>query len=175
MRRSFWSRFASLALLLAATASRASAAADVGQAAPGLIVTEVGGSTIDLAALRGKVVIVNLWATWCSPCREEMPILDTFYRRQHDRGVELLGLSMDRSREREAVKKVAQTVIYPIAIVADAKVNGFGAIRVLPVTYIIDTAGTLRARLPPDAPLTEERLEEVVLPLLPGQQGTPTP
>ena len=175
MRRSSRSRLVSLTLLLAATASRASAAADVGQAAPGLIVTEVGGSTFDLAALRGKVVIVNFWATWCSPCREEMPILDAFYRRQHDRGVELLGLSMDRSRDREAVRKLTQSVSYPIALASDAKVNGFGAARALPVTYVIDETGTVRARLPPDAPLTEKRLEEVVLPLLPPQQGKPTP
>lgn len=173
MRQTLQSRLAWLLILLAAAGAPASAAVTVGQPAPKLVVPEVEGTTFDLSQLRGKVVIVNFWATWCTPCREEMPVLDAFYRRQHDRGVEVLGLSMDRSRDREAVKKLMHSVSYPIAIAADAKVNGFGAVRVLPVTFVIDTAGTLRARLIPDTPLTQKRLEDIVLPLLSGHEVTP--
>jgi peroxiredoxin len=154
---------------------RALVAVDVGKPAPGLVVPEVDGRTFDLSTLRGKVVIVNFWATWCAPCREEIPILEAFYRSHHGQGLEVIGLSMDRSREHEAVKKLMQSVSYPVALASDAKVNGFGAARALPVTYVVDETGTVRARLTPDTPLTEERLEDVVLPLLSTQDTTPAP
>jgi len=57
------------------------AAAELGQPAPALVVQELNGQTFDLATLRGKVVVINFWATWCPPCRQEMPALDEFYRR----------------------------------------------------------------------------------------------
>jgi thiol-disulfide isomerase/thioredoxin len=133
------------------------------------------GPTFDLSTLRGKVVIVNFWATWCAPCREEMPILEAFYQSHHAQGLEVIGLSMDRSRDREAVKKLMLSVSYPIALASEAKVNGFGAARALPVTYVVDETGTVRARLTPEAPLTEKRLEGVVLPLLPTQETNPAP
>src|SRR5258708_1801560 len=75
------------------------AATEVGQV-PSLAVPELDGKTFDLGALRGQVVIVNFWATWCPPCRQEMPMLDAFYRRYHARGVELIGLSADRPHDR---------------------------------------------------------------------------
>jgi cytochrome c biogenesis protein CcmG, thiol:disulfide interchange protein DsbE len=161
--------FALLAILLLVTVPLVAAAVDVGRPAPGLVVPEVEGPMFDLAALRGKVVIVNLWATWCAPCREEMPILDAFYRAHHGQGLEVIGLSMDRSRDREAVTKVRQSVSYPVALAADAKVNGFGRARVLPMTYVFDATGTLRNIVNSDEPLTEKRLQEIVLPLLPGE------
>jgi cytochrome c biogenesis protein CcmG/thiol:disulfide interchange protein DsbE len=161
--------FALLAILLVEMVPRALVAVDVGKPAPGLVVPEVEGPTFDLSTLRGRVVIVNFWATWCAPCREEMPILEAFYRAHHGQGVEVIGLSMDRSRDREAVKKLRQTASYPIALASDAKVNGFGAVRALPVTYVVDATGTVRARLTPDTPLTEKLLEDVVLPFLSTQ------
>jgi cytochrome c biogenesis protein CcmG, thiol:disulfide interchange protein DsbE len=76
----FWCA-AATGVILALTdfGSFACAASDVGQAAPALVVPELNGQLFDLRALRGKVVIVNFWATWCPPCREEMPALDSFY------------------------------------------------------------------------------------------------
>src|ERR1700719_2012985 len=108
------------------------AAVDVGQPAPALVTQELNGQTFDLAAQRGKVTIVNFWATWCPPCRKEMPALDAFYRRYHAQGLELIGLSADRPHDRSEVIKVMQSFSYPAAMLHDAKSDGFGDPSALP-------------------------------------------
>jgi len=159
----------SIAFSALATFSAAAAAAPaVGDAAPPLRVAELNGSPFDLEAERGKVVIVNFWATWCTPCRQEMPALDAFYRQYHDRGVELIGVSADRPHDRDDVQKVMQPFAYPAAVLTDARKNGFGRPGVLPVTYVIDASGVVRAKLTPDkVTVTEQTLSDSVLPLLP--------
>src|ERR1700684_886482 len=90
------SMLALLAMILAiAQGSSAFAAMEVGQPAPSLVVQELDGQTFDLGAVRGKVVVVSFWATWCPPCRKEMPVLDALYRRYHGQGLEMIGLSAD--------------------------------------------------------------------------------
>lgn len=142
--------------------------------APAWKLKDVEGKTVTSDQFKGKVVVLDFWATWCPPCREEMPALDAFYGKFHGRGVELLGVSVDRSRDRAAVIKVALTVHYPVAILADAETNGFGKPAALPVTCVIDPAGTVRAVMTPDTtPITEEALARIVTPLLPSDHPGP--
>jgi peroxiredoxin len=144
------------------------AAADVGQPAPPLSATELDGRGFDLATLRGRVVIVNFWATWCAPCRAEMPALDAFYRRYHDQGVDMIGISADRPHDRSDAVKVMQAFAYPAAMLREATQNGFGAPEGLPETFVIDQAGVVRAKFRPDQTgVTEQSLAAAVLPLLP--------
>jgi thiol-disulfide isomerase/thioredoxin len=138
----------------------------VGRAAPALIVPQLDGRLFDLAALRGKVVIVNFWATWCSPCRAEMPRLDAFYRRYHGRGLELLGLSVDDPGDRGAVVQVMKSFSYPAALASSARTDDFGPPLAVPMTWIIDSSGIVRARLVSGNAVTEQSLEQAVLPLL---------
>src|SRR5262249_2431015 len=119
----------------------------VGQRAPALVVPLLDGRTFDLANERGKGVVVNFWATWCSPCRAGMPRLDSFYKRYRARGVELLGLSADDANDRAAVADVMRHFSYPAALAANARVNEFGEPVAVPVTWIIDAHGMVRARL----------------------------
>jgi cytochrome c biogenesis protein CcmG, thiol:disulfide interchange protein DsbE len=150
------------------------AATDIGQPAPALVVKELSGQTFDLAAQRNKVVVVNFWATWCPPCRHEMPAIDAFYRKYHSQGLEVIGVSMDRPRDASEVHNVMQSYSYPAAISDDAAVNDFGTPYTLPVTFVIDRRGVLRAKITPDeVPLTEQSLAKVVLPLL--NQRPPAP
>jgi thiol-disulfide isomerase/thioredoxin len=158
-----------LALVLGAVSSLTGAAAAppaVGQPAPALIVPQLDGRMFDLKALRGKVVIVNFWATWCSPCRAEMPRLDAFYRRYHGRGLELLGLSVDDANDRGTVVQVMKSFSYRGALAASARTNDFGPPLAVPMTWIIDAAGIVRARLVAGNAVTEQSLEQAVLPLL---------
>ena len=154
------------AVILATLARAAAGGPAAGEPAPGLIVPLVDGARFDLGALRGRVVIVNFWATWCPPCRAEMPALDAFYARFHARGVELVGISVDRKRDRKAVLQAAHAVHYPVAILAEAGTNGFGRPGALPVTYVVDRAGIVRTVLTPDGALTADALERAVAPLL---------
>jgi cytochrome c biogenesis protein CcmG, thiol:disulfide interchange protein DsbE len=146
---------------------RSLADSSLGQPAPALIIQQLNGNTFNLADQRGKVTIVNFWATWCPPCRKEMPALDTLYRRYHSRGLEMIGLSADRPHDRSEVIKVMQPFSYPAAMLDDAQSDGFGDPSVLPVTYVVDAQGVVRAKFTPDEkPLTEQSLAAAVLPLL---------
>lgn len=165
-------------LLLAGTALPVARAASpalpaVGQPAPALIVPELDGHEFDLAKLRGKVVLVNVWATWCSPCRVEMPTLNTFYRRYHSRGLVLLGLSIDEPSDAGEVRKVMRQFSYPGALASAARVNGFGQPIAVPVTYVIDAHGVIRAQLQAEGPsgVSGQALEQAVMPLLAGRNG----
>jgi cytochrome c biogenesis protein CcmG, thiol:disulfide interchange protein DsbE len=165
-------------LLLGAVCTAASAVSappQVGEPAPALVVPQLDGRLFDLAGLRGKVVIVNFWASWCAPCREEMPRLDAFYRRYHAQGLDLLGLSVDDAADRAAVVAIMKRFSYPAAIAAMAKVNGFGEPLGVPMTWIIDPGGIVRTRLIAGSALTEQSLERAVLPLLPKAHVTHAP
>jgi len=158
------------AIMTIVPAASAFAAAEVGRAAPALVVQELNGQAFDLSALRGKVVVINFWATWCQPCRQEMPALDAFYRQYHAQGLEMIGLSADRPHERSNVSKVMQSFSYPAAMLNDVKVDDFGDPSSLPVTFIVDGNGVVHAKLTPDETLvTEKSLSAAILPLLPGK------
>lgn len=142
-------------------------APELGKPAPKLIVKQLNGQTFNLASQKGYVTIIDVWATWCKPCRKEMPILDAFYRQYHSKGVEVLGLSDDRSRDIDNVRKVMTQFSFPAAVLANAKESNFGRPRVVPMTYVFDRSGILRATLwPGGTRVTEEHLEKVVKPLL---------
>ena len=140
----------------------------VGQPAPQLVVPQLDGHDFDLGKLRGKVVLVNVWATWCSPCRSEMPTLDAFYRRYHSRGLDLLGLSIDEAPDAAQVQQVMRQFSYPGALASAARVNGFGQPVAVPITYVIDAHGVIRAQLQAEGPagVSAQALAQAVLPLL---------
>jgi peroxiredoxin len=172
--RERWRRAcAGVCALLAAASINAGPGATVGAPAPPLIVTQLDGREFDLARERGKVVVVNYWASWWSPCRAEMPALEQFYQRYRGRGLVLLGLSVDDAGERAAVADIMRKFSYPAALAAGAKANGFGPVLAVPMTFVIDATGVVRARLMSGTAVTEQSLKPLVVPLLPGAAAAP--
>ena len=166
------------ALLLAASLSSGAALAPalaaprLGQPAPELVMDQLDGRTFDLAHERGKVVIVSLWATWCAPCRAEMPILDGLYRTHQGQGLDVIGLSADRLKARDEVIRAAEPFSYPSGLVLSARTNGFGHPRALPQTFVIDRKGVVRAAFGVlGSPVTEAGLEKAIEPLLADPGG----
>ncbi len=140
------------------------AAPEIGAAAPALVLTTLDGQTLDLAKLRGKVVLVNYWATWCAPCRKEMPRLSAFYRSYHDQGLEMIGISVDFPRDLEKARKATQAVAYPTAVSKAISEDGFGTPQGVPITWVIDADGKVRDRF---IEVRDELLNGIVVPLLP--------
>ena len=140
----------------------------VGTAAPEIAGQTLDGQGFDLAALRGHVVIVNIWATWCAPCRAEMPTLNAFYLAHHPQDMEMIGASADRPRDIGDVRRVAQGLSYPALILRSARVNELGLPTAVPETIVIDKTGVVRAVITPrrGGTLTTGDLEAVVSPLL---------
>jgi len=136
----------------------------IDEPAPPLVLSTLDGSTFDLAKLRGKVVMVNYWATWCAPCRKEMPTLNAFYKKYQPQGLEIVGISIDFERDSEKARKLAHTVVYPMALAKAITDDGFGIPKGVPITWIIDTDGKVRDRF---IEVRDELLNEIVVPLLP--------
>jgi len=155
-----------LIVLMTLCAVPAFAGAEIGQPVPALVAPQLDDKPFDLAKQRGKVVVVSFWATWCIPCHEEMPILDAVYKKYQPRGLVLIGVSVDKARERDRAYAMIHKYSYPSILRSDATVDEFGLPDEVPTAYIIDRSGTVRAMLTDDPPVTEDSLGKVLEPLL---------
>lgn len=131
--------------------------------APALTVTALDGAGFDLDAMRGKVVLVSFWATWCAPCLEEMPALEKYYRKHKADGFEIIALSTDKPGNRAKVQKVLAKFSFPGAMASEASRNGFGRPDAVPVSYVVDAHGNIRDKF---IAIDEDLLNEVITPLL---------
>jgi cytochrome c biogenesis protein CcmG/thiol:disulfide interchange protein DsbE len=136
-----------------ATASEESPVADMrGKAAAGFTLTTSAGKRVSLADLKGKPVLLNFWATWCTPCKVEMPWFEEFQKKYAAQGLEVVGINEDedaKSPEMQAqIKKVLENtgVDYTI-LLSDKKVgDAYGGLDVLPATFFIDRNGKIVAQ-----------------------------
>ena len=136
-----------MAVCLAAGGTHDACAATslVHKRAPEFVRTDLDRKRLDLNAYRGKVVLLNFWATWCAPCQVEMPHFMAWQQKYGPRGLQVIGISMDDDPAlvRQAYRKLKLN--YPVAM-GDVKLGDlYGGVLGLPVTYLIDRHGEIQA------------------------------
>jgi len=120
----------------------------VGKAAPDFVLTSLDGRRVRLSELRGHVVLLNFWASWCAPCRVEMPWLTDLDKRLGARGLSVLGVSVDEPDDRERVARFIhdRPVGYPILLQDETVKSKYGGVQYLPQTFLIGRDGRILRR-----------------------------
>jgi cytochrome c biogenesis protein CcmG, thiol:disulfide interchange protein DsbE len=118
---------------------------EVGAPAPAYAAHTLTGDSVTLASLRGKPVLLNVWATWCHPCREEIPALERLHARYQPRGLQLVGVSVDAAGEEPAIRDFAREfrMTYPIWLDPDERVSSTFLLVGVPGTFLIGKDGKL--------------------------------
>jgi peroxiredoxin len=143
----------------------------VGDQAPDVDLRSPDGSSFKLAELRGKAVLLNFWATWCAPCRVEMPWLVELDEKYRDRGLRIIGVSMDDVGDTQEVVAFAKErgVKYQVLLGDSATADAYGGVRFMPQTFFIDSDGKITKAT---TGLTGQKdLENGVKALLPSLAG----
>lgn len=141
MRRSFLILITGLAAMLAGCSKPARTAAQR-KPAPNFALKDADGRTVQLSDYKGKVVLLNFWATWCAPCRLEIPWFVEFERKYKDRGFAVIGVSMDEGGWDEVKPFLAENKVNYRMVLGDETVaREFGGIESLPTSFIIDRNG----------------------------------
>jgi peroxiredoxin len=141
------------------------------QPAPAFALPDFKGGTVRLSDYKGKVVLLNFWATWCSPCLAEIPELVKLQKAHQARGLQIIGIAWpDDNPRRVAATMRRLRINYPIARGSEQTIAAFGVADVLPVTIIIDRDGTVKDRIP--GILQPDEFEQKVRPLLEQPAGT---
>lgn len=132
---------------------------------PTFTVTTLDGRPMSDSTLRGHVVLVNFWATWCLPCRAEMPLLQAMAYRHDSAGLVVLGLSVDRAGP-ETVRQflTERSITYPVAVVGRDIETAFGGMQGYPTSVLLDRTGRVRYKVL--GPLAMASLEPAVRRLL---------
>ncbi|MFQ5818143.1 MAG: redoxin domain-containing protein [Terriglobia bacterium] len=111
---------------------------------PDLALPDASGQLIRLRDFQGKVLVINFWATWCLPCKLEIPFFNQVYNEYRDRGVEFIAISVDAGgwKDIEAFQKEVP-LAYPVVLADEDAVNAFGGLAGLPVTIFVDRQGRI--------------------------------
>jgi peroxiredoxin len=118
----------------------------IGQVAPAFSLTDLSGKRLDLASLRGRVVLLDFWATWCAPCLTEIPHFVDLQKRYRDRGLQIIGISLDDEAAEVRAFYQKLKMNYPVAIGDAALAERYGGVLGLPVAFVIGCDGRIRAR-----------------------------
>ena len=124
--------------------SFAAAADIVGQPAPDFALRSMQGPSMRLSEHLGEVVIINFWATWCGPCRQEMPLLDELYGKYQRAGLVMLSVNIDENAEPAIEMARTLKISYPVLFDTRKAVSRAYDVSAMPVTVLVDRAGVVR-------------------------------
>lgn len=111
--------------------------------APDFSVVTLDGESLNLQQFRGSIVLVNFWATWCPPCREELPSLERLYRKLRPQGLSLVAISVDERPEPVRALLRTYEVSFPVALDRDARIPSLYGVTGYPETFVVDSTGTV--------------------------------
>lgn len=150
-------------LTLRETTPQALAASEKNQSAPGWSLTALDGKTVSLSDFKGRVVLMNFWATWCPPCREEMPQLIALQKDLGKAGLTVVGISMDQEKEAASAYVTEAGIEFPIVMGTEsvARVHG---VSILPTSFLIDREGRIARTIL--GPRTYTQFADLIKPLL---------
>lgn len=115
-----------------------------GKQAPAFSLKGADGKALELKSLTGKVVVVNFWATWCPPCRAEIPGMQEVYEKYKSKGLEIVGVSLDRDGWRAVTPFLQKTkMTYPVVMGGQEVAEAYGGISAIPTSFVIDRKGKI--------------------------------
>ncbi len=110
--------------------------------------TDLNGNLLQRSSLQGKVILLDFWATWCPPCLEELPHFKELYAAYRDRGLEIIGVSLDEGGVGEVKSFVQRNgVSYPVAMSTPQVIQAYGGVRGIPTTFLIDKQGRIAKKV----------------------------
>lgn len=120
-----------------------------GKAAPDFELKDLDGKTVRLSELRGKAVVLNFWATWCPPCKDEIPWFVDLQKQYGSKGLQIVGVDMDDDPRSADIAKFAadMKINYPVLLHNDAVADAYGGVEALPTTFYIGRDGTIVSRV----------------------------
>ena len=176
MRNSRPAIAAVVGLALCALSTTAVAAPKVGRDAPDFTATTFGGQTVKLADLKGDVIILNFWATWCAPCREELPLLEAYFKTYSKYGFQVLAVATQDLVPEKQLRPLAEHLRMPLVKRMNGPYRDVGAV---PTNYVIDRSGKIVYAKA--GAFDKDALDDLIIPLLnqpmpgPTTSSPPTP
>ncbi len=120
------------------------AALDIGQSAPDFTLKSIQGKNLNLAEQRGQIIVINFWASWCGPCRKEMPILQTFHNKYKNLGVSVWGVNVEQENQAGQDFLADLNLSFPIFFDSSNTISADYQVEAMPTTVIVDRSGKVR-------------------------------